>query len=68
VDGPFDRLVGDWVFEALDESACKVSLELEFEFANRLVALVVGPVFESIARSLGDSFHARAVALYGKRS
>lgn len=67
VDGPFDQLAGCWTFEPLDQSGCKVSLELEFEFSNRLVALVVGPVFESIARSLVDSFHGRAVSLYGKR-
>jgi len=68
VDGPFRKLHGHWRFEPLDDSSCKVSLDLDFEFSGRLVAMVVGPVFESIARSLVDSFHARAETLYGKRA
>lgn len=67
VDGPFRRLRGHWRFEPLDEQACKVSLDLDFEFSSRLVALAVGPVFESIANSLVDSFQRRAEALYGQR-
>lgn len=67
VDGPFRHLLGHWQFDPLDEVSCKVLLELDFDFSNRLVALVVGPVFESIARSLVDSFRGRAEALYGKR-
>lgn len=68
VDGPFRRLHGEWRFEPLDERACKVSLDLEFEFENRLIALAVGPVFESIANSLVDSFRQRARELYGQRA
>lgn len=68
VDGPFRHLRGHWRFEPLDDRACKVSLELDFEFSNRLVAMLVGPVFESIGNDLVDSFRRRAEALYGKRS
>jgi ribosome-associated toxin RatA of RatAB toxin-antitoxin module len=51
----------------LDEKACKVSLDLKFEFANRLLALVIGPVFSTIANGLVDSFRQRAEEIYGKR-
>jgi ribosome-associated toxin RatA of RatAB toxin-antitoxin module len=68
VDGPFKQLHGHWRFEPLDDSACKVTLDLDFEFSNRLLGLAVGPVFESIAGSLVDSFHARAKTVYGKKS
>lgn len=67
VDGPFKQLQGYWHFQALDTTACKVSLHLEFEFASALLGLVVGPVFSGIANGLVDSFRQRAVALYGKR-
>lgn len=66
VDGPFKTLHGAWRFEPLDETACKVTLDLEFEFSNRLLGMAVGPVFESIASSLVDSFHVRAKAVYGQ--
>ncbi len=67
VDGPFKRLQGFWRFDALGEDGCKISLDLEFEFSNRILELVIGPVFSQIANSLVDSFHKRAMAVYGKR-
>lgn len=67
VDGPFRRLHGYWRFDPLDAEACKVSLELDFDFSNRILGMMIGPVFESIANSLVDSFRSRAEALYGRR-
>lgn len=67
VEGPFKRLNGFWRFDPLGEQACKVSLDLEFEFASRVLGMVVGPVFHQIANSLVDSFLKRAVEVYGKR-
>lgn len=65
VDGPFRRLHGYWRFEALDDKACKVSLDLDFEFSSRLLEFAVGPVFSSIANGLVDSFRKRAEEVYG---
>lgn len=67
MEGPFSRLQGFWRFDALDERACRISLDLEFEVASRLVGVVLTPVFSGIANQLVDSFHQRAVQLYGKR-
>ncbi len=67
VEGPFRRLEGFWRFDALGDEGCKVSFDLEFEFASRMLDMVVGPVFSQIANSLVDSFHRRAVEVYGKR-
>ena len=67
LDGPFRRLEGFWRFEPLREDACKVSLDLEFEFSNGLLQAVVGPVFSQIANSLVDAFCKRAKELYGGR-
>jgi len=65
VEGPFKRLEGFWRFDALGEDGCKVSLDLEFEFASRMLGMVVGPVFSQVANSLVDSFQQRAVDVYG---
>ena len=65
VVGPFKRLNGFWRFESLGDEACKVSLDLEFEFANRLVSSVVGPVFHQIANTMVESFCTRARQIYG---
>ncbi len=66
VDGPFKHLHGFWRFEALDEKACKVSLDMEYEFSNRLVGMALGPAFNQIANSMMDAFCKRAEAIYGK--
>ncbi len=65
VEGPFRRLEGFWRFDALGDDGCKVSLDLEFEFASRMLDMMIGPVFSQIANSLVDSFQKRAVAVYG---
>lgn len=67
VEGPFKHLEGFWRFDALGDDGCKVSLDLEFEFASRMLGMVVGPVFSQVANSLVDSFQKRAVDVYGKR-
>lgn len=65
VEGPFKHLDGIWQFESLGDSACKVSLNLEFEFSNALMQLAMGAVFNQIANTLLDAFCQRARQLYG---
>jgi ribosome-associated toxin RatA of RatAB toxin-antitoxin module len=67
VEGPFACLEGFWRFDALGDAGCKVSLDIAFEFANRMLSMVVGPVFNQIANSLVDSFQKRAAEIYGRR-
>ena len=76
VEGPFRHLQGYWRFDRLGNGspdggdmspACKVSLDLEYEFSNALLAMTVGPVFNQIANKLVDAFSQRAVTVYGKR-
>jgi ribosome-associated toxin RatA of RatAB toxin-antitoxin module len=67
IEGPFRHLEGFWRFDALGNEGCKVSLDMEFEFASRMLGMMVGPVFSQVANSLVDSFQKRAVDVYGKR-
>lgn len=67
-DGPFRTLHGHWQFDPLKaENACKVSLELEFEFDSAMVSIAAKPVFTQIANSLVDAFIQRAEQVHGKR-
>lgn len=66
VEGPFKHLEGFWRFHPLTDENCKVSLDMDFEFSNRLVSLVFGPVFNQITNTLVDAFCKRAVDVYGK--
>ena len=65
VDGPFKHLHGFWRFDELKPGACKVALDLDFEFSNKLVSLAIGPIFNQVANTLVDSFVTRAKQVYG---
>lgn len=66
VNGPFKILRGDWIFTHFPEQGSKIELNLEFEFSNRLVGLLIGPIFTQIANTLVDAFCQRAHQLYKK--
>ncbi len=65
VDGPFKRLHGVWRFVD-NPLGSRVSLDLEFEFANRILAAALSPLFKTITGSLVNSFKQRADDLYGR--
>ncbi len=65
VEGPFKLLDGRWNFKPLRSDACKIEFELTYEFSNRLIEGVIGPVFNIIANSFVDSFCKRAEQVYG---
>jgi ribosome-associated toxin RatA of RatAB toxin-antitoxin module len=67
VDGPFKHLHGFWHFAPVGDSGCKISLDLEFHFANKLIEFAVGPVFTTVASEMVRSFHRRAEQVYGRR-
>ncbi|MBK9238419.1 MAG: type II toxin-antitoxin system RatA family toxin [Rhodoferax sp.] len=69
VDGPFNRLDGQWTFHTLGDGsqrACKVELMLNYGFGNAALGKLVGPVFDKIAASLVDAFVKRAAHVYGE--
>lgn len=66
VEGPFKHLEGFWRFEELGEDGCKILLDLEFEFAGKLLSLAFGPVFHQVANTLVDAFCERAKDVYGE--
>ena len=55
-EGPFKRLQGRWQFHALDESACKVSLSLDFEPQNLLLAPALAIGMQGLADRMVDDF------------
>jgi ribosome-associated toxin RatA of RatAB toxin-antitoxin module len=55
-DGPFKRLEGRWQFHALDESACKVSLSLDFEPQSLLLAPALAVGMQGLADRMVDDF------------
>ena len=64
LDGPFKHLDGCWRFIPLSPSACKIEFRLHYEFSNKLLEKMVGPVFHYIANSFVDAFIHRAEKVY----
>ena len=65
VEGPFKMLEGSWRFTELGEAGSKVELSLHYEFSNRMLEKLVGPVFGYIANSMVDAFVKRAQSVFG---
>lgn len=55
-EGPFSKFTGEWVFHALDEDACKISLTMEFEVQNKLMGSALALGFQGLADRLVDDF------------
>ena len=64
-EGPFTQLHGLWVFKPLGEKACKISLDLSFDYAGPIVRATLGPLFNQAANTLVDAFCQRAKQLHG---
>ncbi|NWA85062.1 MULTISPECIES: type II toxin-antitoxin system RatA family toxin [Pseudomonas] len=64
-EGPFTQLHGVWVFKALTDKACKISLDLSFDYAGPIVRATLGPLFNQAANTLVDAFCQRAKQLHG---
>ena len=65
VEGPFNHLHGVWQFKQLAENACKMNLDLEFDYSGALVKATLGPLFTQAANTMVDAFCDRAKQLYG---
>ncbi len=66
LEGPFKHLEGYWRFDVLADDACKVTLDLQFEFSSKIIGATFGPIFGQIASGMMDAFMKRAKQVYGK--
>ncbi|MEX2524199.1 MAG: type II toxin-antitoxin system RatA family toxin [Gammaproteobacteria bacterium] len=65
LSGPFKYLDGYWLFEPLEDERCRISLEMHFEFKNKILKLTLDKVFRRIVDSLVGAFSERARQVYG---
>jgi ribosome-associated toxin RatA of RatAB toxin-antitoxin module len=65
VNGPFRVLEGRWSFAPIGSVGTKIELEMRFEFANPVIALLFGKAFEQSCNTLIDAFIARARTIHG---
>lgn len=64
-DGPFTDLHGVWEFQALNDEACKITLDMTFNYSGALVRATLGPLFNHAANTMVEAFSKRAHEVYG---
>ena len=66
LQGPFSNLENRWSFEPRSDGACDVGFFLAYEFKSRMLALLMGSMFEAVFRTFAGAFEARADKVYGR--
>ena len=66
LQGPFSNLENRWSFEAKSEDSCDVSFFISYEFKSRMLAMLMGTMFDTAFQRLAAAFEKRADAVYGK--
>src|ERR1700716_2488235 len=64
--GPFSNLETRWTFEPKSETACDVGFFLAYEFRSRMLAMLMGTMFDAAFQRFAAAFEKRADAIYGK--
>jgi coenzyme Q-binding protein COQ10 len=64
--GPFSNLENRWTFEPKSERDCDVGFFLSYEFKSRMLAMLMGSVFDAAFSRFSAAFEKRADAIYGK--
>jgi coenzyme Q-binding protein COQ10 len=66
LQGPFNNLENRWTFERISESACDVGFFLSYEFKSRMLAMLMGAMFDTAFARFAVAFEKRADQIYGK--
>src|SRR5436305_9453198 len=66
LQGPFSNLENRWTFEPKGEDACEVGFYISYEFKSRMLALLMGTMFDAAFQRFAAAFEKRADAIYGK--
>jgi coenzyme Q-binding protein COQ10 len=67
VSGPFSNLENRWAFEPRGEGACEVTFFITYEFKSRMLAMLMGSMFDTVFARMSDAFEKRADAIYGRK-
>src|ERR1700724_3101748 len=66
LQGPFSNLENRWTFEAKSETDCDVGFFLAYEFKSRMLAMLMGTMFDTAFQRFAAAFEKRADAIYGR--
>ncbi len=66
--GPFSNLENRWTFEPKGDDACDVGFFIAYEFRSRMLAMLMGTMFDAAFQHFAAAFEKRADQIYGKRA
>ena len=66
--GPFSSLENRWTFEPKSDTACDVGFFIAYEFKSRVLATLMGSMFDAAFARFSAAFEKRADKIYGKRT
>src|SRR6202051_3857351 len=66
LQGPFSNLENRWTFEPKSENACDVGFYLAYEFKSRMLAILMGTMFDPAFQGFAAAFQNRADRIYGR--
>jgi coenzyme Q-binding protein COQ10 len=66
LDGPFSHLQNRWVFRPAGDHACEVEFFIDYEFRSRVLAALMGAMFDAAFRRFAVAFEKRADEIYGR--
>src|SRR5205823_3227781 len=68
LNGPFSRMENRWDFHPAGERACEVEFFISYEFKSRVLAMLMGAMFDAAFRRFSQAFERRADKVYGRVS
>ena len=66
LSGPFSHLQNRWNFRPLDAHSCEVEFFIAYEFRSRVLAALMGTMFDAAFRRFAGAFEKRADEIYGR--
>jgi coenzyme Q-binding protein COQ10 len=68
LSGPFSHLQNRWSFRPAGEQACDVEFFISYEFRSRVLAALMGAMFDAAFRRFAAAFEKRADEIYGRNT
>lgn len=66
LQGPFSHLENRWTFVPKADDACEVGFYISYEFKSRMLAMLMGSMFDVAFHRFAEAFETRADQIYGK--
>jgi coenzyme Q-binding protein COQ10 len=66
VEGPFSHLENTWSFADEPPQGSRIEFFIAYEFRSRILAALMGSMFDAAFRKFAQAFEARADVVYGR--